>query len=419
MALSSGDRLLHYEITAPIGAGGMGEVYRARDTTLGRDVAIKVLPAAFAQDAERLARFEREAKVLASLSHPGIAGIFGLHEWNGAGFLAMELVPGEDLAETLKKGPVPLADALDIARQVAAALEAAHEQGVIHRDLKPANVRITPNGQVKVLDFGLAKALESATAPDAARDSGMSPTITSLGTVAGVILGTAAYMAPEQARGKGVDKRADIWAYGCLLFEMLSGRRPFDGETISDTLAAVLAREPDWSLLPGTTPAAVRHLLERCLEKDPKRRLRDVGDARLELEELLASRTASGRVPIVATEPAVVRPVLPRWAIGAMAGCLALGVVGGAFGIPRKGAPSRGVVRLDLDLPDDVRFTGYGISPDGTMVAAVGAPRVPPGTAPPPSRLYLRRLDAGTTTALPGTEGAIGFGFSPDSRAAI
>ena len=406
-----------YEIVAPLGAGGMGEVYRARDTKLGRDVAIKVLPPAFAEDAERLARFEREAKVLASLNHSGIAAIFGLHEEAGTGFLAMEMVPGEDLAEVLKRGPLPLADAADVARQIAAALEAAHEQGVIHRDLKPANIRITPDGQVKVLDFGLAKALESATASDAARNSGMSPTITSLGTVAGVILGTAAYMAPEQARGKGVDKRADIWAFGCVLFEMLSGRRPFDGETISDTLAAVLARDPDWSALPATTPASVRHLLSRCLEKDPKRRLRDIGDARLELEELLADRTASGRVRVGPDAPVAARPTLPRWAIGAMAGCIALGALGGALAFPRRASTTaRGVVRLDLDLPSGVRFRDYAVSPDGTMIAAVGTPRVPPGTAPPPSHVYLRRLDSGTMSALAGTDETIGFGFAPDSR---
>jgi eukaryotic-like serine/threonine-protein kinase len=327
-------------------------------------------------------------------------------------------VPGEDLAELIKRGPLPLADAADIGRQVAAALEAAHEQGVIHRDLKPANVRITPDGQVKVLDFGLAKALESATGSQTGGDAGMSPTITSLGTVAGVILGTAAYMAPEQARGKAVDKRADIWAYGCLLFEMLSGRRPFDGETISDTLAAVLARDPDWSLLPATTPSTVRHLVTRCLEKDPKRRLRDVGDARLELEEMLADRTASGRVRTVPLDPAPsLRPTLPRWAIGAMVGCVALGALGGALVVPRREAPSRGVVRLDLALPHDLRIEEYRVSPDGTMVAAIGAPRVAPGTAAPPRRIFLRRLDTGTMTALAGTDGATGFGFAPDSRA--
>jgi serine/threonine-protein kinase len=223
-------------------------------------------------------------------------------------------------------------------------------------------------------------------------------------------------MAPEQARGRGVDKRADIWALGCVLFEMLSGRRPFDGETISDTLAAVLAKEPDWSLLPGTTPAAVRHLLARCLEKDPKRRLRDVGDARLELEELLADRTASGRVRAVPGGSEAARPRLPRWAIGAMAGCLVLGAIGGALGFPRRASPARGVVRLDLELPADARFTEYAISPDGTMIAARGRPRVAPDAVGPPTRVYLRRLDSGTMTALAGTEGAAGSGFSSDSR---
>jgi len=416
MALSPGVRLGHYEIVAALGAGGMGEVYRAKDLKLGRDVAIKVLRPAFAQDPERLARFEREAKVLASLSHPGIAAIFGLHEESGTGFLAMELVPGEDLAGILTKGPLPLSDAADIARQIAAALETAHEQGVVHRDLKPANVRITADGQVKVLDFGLAKALESASTSDPGRDPGMSPTITSLGTVPGVILGTAAYMAPEQARGKGVDKRADIWAFGCVLFEMLSGRRPFDGETISDTLAAVLAKDPDWSLLPASTPPGLRHVLARCLEKDAKRRLRDIGDARLELEELLADRTASGRVRVVPSNPVAPRPPLPRWVLGAMAGCVALGALGGAIAIPRREAPARGIVRLDLELPADVRFTQYQISPDGTMIAALGAPRVAPGTAAPPARVYLRRLDSGVMTVLPGTDGTNGYGIGPDSR---
>jgi serine/threonine protein kinase len=214
-------------------------------------VALKFLPATVAEDGERLARFDREAKVLASLNHPNIAGIYGFHDHAGVRFLAMELVPGEDLAERLRRGPLPVAEALEVARQIAEALEAAHEQGVIHRDLKPANIRITQDGKVKVLDFGLAKALEKATGGGDGRDPGMSPTITSLGTVAGVILGTAAYMSPEQARGKPVDKRADIWAFGCVLFELLTGTRPFDGETISDTLAAVLARDADWTLLPA------------------------------------------------------------------------------------------------------------------------------------------------------------------------
>ncbi|HEX4824166.1 MAG TPA: protein kinase [Candidatus Polarisedimenticolaceae bacterium] len=413
MPLSSGSRLGLYEIVAPLGAGGMGEVYRARDTKLGRDVAIKVLPPAFAADPERLARFEREAKVLASLSHPNIAGIFGLHEENGTGFLAMEMVAGEDLAEILKRGPLPSSEVADIARQIAEALEAAHEQGIVHRDLKPANVRITPDGKVKVLDFGLAKALESATTSDSG--AGMSPTITSLGTVAGVILGTAAYMAPEQARGKGVDKRADIWAFGCVLFEMLSGKRPFDGETVSDTLAAVLAKDADWSALPASTPAKVRHLLERCLEKDPKRRLRDIGDARLELDEVLADRTASGRVRVPPAAE-VTAPARSRWAIPAMIACLVVGGVVGAFAIPRKPAAAGGTVRLDLEFPKDVKVAYYAVNAAGSTIGAIGKPRVAPGEPDQPARVYVRGLGSGSFSAVPGTEGVVGFGFTADGR---
>jgi Tol biopolymer transport system component len=283
MPIAPGTRLGPYEVVAPLGAGGMGEVWRARDMKLDREVALKFLPPSFAEDPERLARFEREAKVLASLNHTSIAGIYGLHEHEGQRFLAMELVPGEDLAVRLKKGSVPFSEAIDLARQIAEALEVAHEQGIVHRDLKPANIKLTPEGKAKVLDFGLAKALETATTSGPDRDPAMSPTITSLGTVAGVILGTAAYMSPEQARGKRVDKRADIWAFGCVLFEMLTGKIAFDGDTISDTMAAVLTRDPDWSALPLEVPPRVRELLERCLRKDPKERLRDIGDARIEL----------------------------------------------------------------------------------------------------------------------------------------
>ncbi len=417
MAIAPGDRLGAYQIVAPLGAGGMGEVWRATDTTLGRDVAIKVLPAAFSADAERLARFEREAKLLASLNHPNLAGIYGLHEHQGGRFLAMELVPGEDLAERPKRGPLPIGEALDVARQIAEALETAHEQGIIHRDLKPANVRITPDGKVKVLDFGLAKALENAGTSSAGRDAAMSPTITSLGTMVGVVLGTAAYMSPEQARGKGVDKRADIWAFGCVLYEMITGRRAFDGETVSDTLAAVLAKDVDWSALPTTTPSKVRDLLQRCLDKDPKRRMRDIGDARIELEEVLADRSASGRLrgpAAAAAEGAARTAALPKWVYGAMLGCVVLGAVAaGLFGMNRAPeAAGSGLVSLDLMFPPELKVTQWDLSPDGAAVVALGSPRVAPGEAEPPKRVYVRSFKAAAFAPVAGTEGATNAFFS-------
>src|SRR3990172_4677786 len=288
--------LAHYRVTAAIGAGGMGEVYRAKDTKLDREVAIKVLPADLSQDPERLARFEREAKLLASLNHPNIAHVYGfesatLDDGAAVHFLAMELVPGEDLAERLKRGAIPVDEAIVIAKQIAEALEEAHEHGIVHRDLKPANVKVTPDGKVKVLDFGLAKAWEGPGAVSS--DLSQSPTLAHTGTAAGLILGTAAYMSPEQARGKAVDKRADIWAFGVLVYEMLTGRRLFDGETVSDTLAAVLKTDPDWSALPAGTPEAVRKLLRRCLERDAKQRLRDIGEARIALRDTSAASAAS------------------------------------------------------------------------------------------------------------------------------
>ena len=284
MALHPGSKLGVYEVTAKIGAGGMGEVYRAHDTTLDRDVAIKVLPDAFATDPERLARFEREAKVLASLNHPNIAAIYGLERSADTRALILELVEGPTLQDRIAKGPIPLDEALPIARQIAEALEAAHEQGIIHRDLKPANVKVKDDGTVKVLDFGLAKAL----GPDLSDlDAANSPTMTmtAAATKMGVIMGTAAYMSPEQARGKTVDKRADIWAFGVVLFEMLTGRQAFGGTDISETLAAVLKTDLDLGALPGGTSRTIRRLLGRCLQKDRAKRARDIGDVRLELEE--------------------------------------------------------------------------------------------------------------------------------------
>jgi serine/threonine protein kinase len=279
-----GTTLGHYRITAKIGEGGMGEVYRANDERLDRDVAIKVLPEAVAEDPQRLARFEREAKLLASLSHQNVATLYGLEEHEEQRFLVMELAEGETLADRIKKGPIVVEDALEIARQIAEGLEAAHECGIIHRDLKPANVMVSHEGKVKVLDFGLAKAWY----PDESdADLTHSPTLTGQMTAAGVLLGTAAYMSPEQARGKTADKRADIWAFGVVLFEMLTGTRMFDGETTSDVLAAVLRAEPDWSELPTETPMPVVRLLHRCLERDPRERLHDIADARLEIEEAI------------------------------------------------------------------------------------------------------------------------------------
>ena len=300
MTLAPGTKVGPYEILSPVGAGGMGEVYRARDTKLDRDVAIKVLPAEFVDDAERLARFRREAQILASLNHPNIAAIHGLEESAGLVALAMEFVPGGDLAQILRNGPFPADEALRVGKQIAEALEEAHEKGIVHRDLKPANVKLTPDGRVKLLDFGLARAYESdggtgnGSSPSATR----SPTLTGRGTAAGLILGTAAYMSPEQARGKPVDKRTDVWAFGCVLFEMLTGKRAFEGETISDTLAAVLRGDPDWAALEAAgAPSAVAGVLRRCLTRESRQRLRDIGDARITLEETLATQGSGPGTP--------------------------------------------------------------------------------------------------------------------------
>ncbi|HEV2248165.1 MAG TPA: serine/threonine-protein kinase, partial [Terriglobia bacterium] len=309
-----GAMIAHYRLTERIGEGGMGEVYRARDTKLQRDVALKILPETMAQDAQRMARFEREAQVLASLNHPNIAAIYGLEESNGIRALAMELVEGATLAERIAlaevhsprarsgvKPPLQLGELLPIARQIAEALEYAHERGIIHRDLKPANVKITPDGTVKVLDFGLAKVLGgTGVSPvhgqDAHATDQNSPTLSMTGTEPGMILGTAAYMSPEQARGQRVDRRCDIWAFGCVLYEMLSGRKAFDGETISDVLAAVLTKEPEWNALPKTAPLSIQKLTRRCLVKDAKQRLRDIGEARIAIEEELSG---TGVPPVI------------------------------------------------------------------------------------------------------------------------
>jgi eukaryotic-like serine/threonine-protein kinase len=287
-----GKRLGHYDVTAHLGSGGMGDVYRANDSKLGRQVALKLLPDAFAHDAERHARFEREARVLASLNHSNIAAIHGFEEAEGCAFLVMELVPGETLAERITRGPIPVREALALATQIADALDAAHQQGIVHRDLKPANIKITPAGKVKVLDFGLAKALEVDPSP---ANLSNSPTL-AVATQVGLILGTAAYMSPEQARGRPVDKRSDIWSFGCVLFEMLAGRQTFPGDTVSDSLAKILEREPAWEALPPDAPPSIRHLIRRSLQKETRQRLHDIADARIEIEEVLSSRTDPSEV---------------------------------------------------------------------------------------------------------------------------
>ncbi len=291
MALAAGTRLGVFEILAPLGKGGMGEVYRAKDTKLGREVAIKVLPETLKGDAQRLARFQREATLLAALNHPNIASIYGLEEADGKPFLVLELAPGEDLSKRIERGPLPVNEALEIGRQIAEALEEAHEHGIVHRDLKPANIKVTQDGKVKVLDFGLAKAYEADT--EGMTGTSESPTMSEQTTKAGQILGTPGYMSPEQARGKAVDKRTDIWAFGCVLYEMLLGGRAFPGEAIADIVAGIIERNPDYDALPRDVPPSVRLLMRRCLEKDQRDRLRDIGDARIEIKHALATPPAN------------------------------------------------------------------------------------------------------------------------------
>jgi serine/threonine-protein kinase len=348
-----------------IGAGGMGEVYRARDPKLGRDVAIKVLPEAFARDADRMARFQREAKVLASLSHPNIATIYGFEDSGANNALVMELVEGPTLVDRIKQVPIPVDEAVRIARQIADALEYAHEHGIVHRDLKPANVRVTNDDVVKVLDFGLAKALEG---DESSIDISTSPTISRMATMQGVLLGTAAYMAPEQAKAKSVDRRADIWAFGCVLYEMLTGKQAFTGETVTDTLASIIKEEPDWLLLPSNTPMRIRVLLQSCLQKDPKQRLRDIGDARISLDEVLSGAPEGVAMPPTAAP--LLHRGLPWASAGVLAGVLAAILFGSLF---RSHGPEKArVVRSYVKARPNSRFLfstsptyGFALSPDG------------------------------------------------------
>ena len=408
MSLPPGTSFGPYQIVGPLGAGGMGEVYRARDTKLDRDVALKTLPETFANDAERLARFEREAKTLASLNHPHIAQVYAIE----GPAIVMELVEGEDLSERLKRGPIPLDEAIPFARQIAEALEAAHDAGIIHRDLKPGNVKVRADGTVKVLDFGLAKS-SGPTAPSGSLEN--SPTITTPAmTMQGVIMGTAAYMAPEQAKGKVVDRRADIWAFGCVLYEMLTGARPFAGEDVSDTLVSILRDDPRWAALPADTPPNVRQLLRRCLQKDPRMRLPHIGAARIELAEN-ASEASSDGAPQKDGQ---------RWlttaGLGALAGGVVLAVVMYAVR-PVTPVEPRDVVRFTVDTAPGSTFTGangaqrFAVSPDGRqlvyqMQGATGA------------QLFIRHLDSSTSQPVAGTAVPVGGSeaqqafWSPDGR---
>jgi len=411
-----GQSLAHYKITAALGAGGMGEVYRATDTTLNRDIAIKVLPAEVAQDSQRLARFRREAQLLAALNHPNIAAIYGLEEANGKPFLALELVEGEDLKERLERGVVPVDEALEIAVQIAEALEEAHNKGIVHRDLKPANVKITPDGKAKVLDFGLAKAwADDAAGGTASEALTQSMTPTHGGTVAGAILGTAAYMSPEQARGKPVDKRADVWSFGVVLWEMLTAQTMFRGESVADIIAAVVTKEPGLDAVPAATPQAVRRLLARCLRKDPRTRLPDIGAARLELQDVLAGSTveslATGTAEDTSDATEVRRLSRQKWAWAA-----ALLVTAGLAGflaivLLTQTPEARPAVHFIFDPPEGMTLDDHNpltVSPDGGSIVFAGRP--PTGAA----RLWTRTLDAPEVRALPGTQGAAQPFWSPD-----
>jgi Tol biopolymer transport system component len=399
-----------YHVVAPLGRGGMGEVYRARDAKLNRDVALKVLPEAFASDPDRLARFQREAQLLASLNHPNIAAIYGLEEAGGIRALVLELVEGPTLANRIAAGAIPIDDALPIARQIADALEAAHEQGIVHRDLKPANVKVRPDGTSKVLDFGLGKMLDTGSdgsggsSGSAGFDASASPTITTPAmTQLGVILGTAAYMSPEQAKGRGVDRRSDIWAFGCVLYEMLAGSRAFGGEDVAETLAFIITRQPDWTKLPHGAPANIVRVIRRCLEKDPKRRLRDIADARLDLD---AAHETPAALPLGAPHGRTRRERLLWGTALAVATLAAAAAIVSRTGSAVPGAPE---MRLDISTPPTADPVSIAISPDGQKVVFAASSKGRP-------QLWLRSLDSPTARPLRGTEGAIYPFWSPDSR---
>jgi Tol biopolymer transport system component len=414
LSLTPGTRLGSYEVSTQIGAGGMGEVYRATDTSLKRSVAIKVLPISLAGDADRLARFQREAEVLAALNHPNIAAIYGVERSSDRTALVMELVDGEDLSEIIARhstrgvGPgLPIDEALPIARQIADALETAHERGIVHRDLKPANIKVRDDGTVKVLDFGLAKALDT-NASGQATDAMNSPTLTGRATQMGVILGTAAYMAPEQARGRPVDRRADIWAFGDILYELLTGRRAFDGEDVTGVLAKILERDPDWSVLPSSTPPELRRLLHRCLIKDPKARLRDIGEARLAIDALMRGETDVPVPPVPSIVPRRAGNSLLPWGVAAVCAGIAA-----FFVLHRAPPPASRLAHVEINLPADIEFFGGpSVSADGTKIVFVGTRRST-------RELFLRSLDETEVRPIAGTETASTVAIAPDGLSAV
>jgi Tol biopolymer transport system component len=399
LSLQPGTRVGGYEVAALIGAGGMGEVYRARDLRLGRDVAIKILSPQITADADALMRFEREARALASLNHPHIGGILGVEDHGAQPALILELVGGETLADRLHHGPIPIAEAVDYATQIADALDAAHEAGIVHRDLKPGNIKITDDGRIKILDFGLAKAIAAAGGESADIDPANSPTITVHGTKHGVILGTAAYMSPEQARGKRIDKRTDIWAFGCVLFEMLTGKRPFNGETTSDVIAAIIERTPDLSLLPPSTPPHIRRIVERCLEKDPRRRARDIADVRHDLDGVDAA-------------PPSRRPAWLPIAAGSAIAAAALAVAAVSWRDAGSPASPPAAIEFTFTAPDGYTLVPArrALSPDGRQIAFVAENDRTPF-------LFVRSLDTPAVRRLDATDGVNGAAFwSPDGR---
>jgi eukaryotic-like serine/threonine-protein kinase len=404
MTLPPGFRLGAYEVLEPLGEGGMGEVFRARDLRLGREVAIKVLSERFTLDAQRRERFEREARVLASLSHPNIATLHTIEQLGDTHALVLELVDGETLAERIARGPMALPEALAIAEQIASALDAAHEHGVVHRDLKPSNVKLRADGNVKLLDFGLAKTF--APDSDSARRDPKEATATMLGAAQGLVMGTPAYMSPEQARGLRVDKRADVWAFGCLLYEMLAGERAFAGDHLSDVVARIIEREPDFGVLPTDTPVAIRRLLQRCLAKDPRHRLRDIGDARLEIAEVRASAGVESLEPAAA----LAARGTARWRERTAWSIVVLGVGIAAVLAFTRSAPEPPIVRFELTTPPTSDAFSFALSPDGQRLVFVA-------TADGESRLWLRPLDQVSAQPLDGTEGASYPFWSPDSSA--